>query len=66
MTDKEKLIDLLIEFGVEFKERIHTYTPHIINIKCFVGTNKVSGESGAYVSFDFYSNGEFIEMGVWE
>lgn len=61
MTDKDKLIKLLTEFGVEWREKED-------GIKCggYKDRNKITGYSGFYTLFEFYSDGSFMQMGAWE
>lgn len=59
MTDKEKLIFLLKEFGIGFDDVCNDVT-------CEQGMNKVSGYSCFFTRFEFDTNGKFIEMGAWE
>jgi len=62
MTDKEKLCDLLTEFGVGWREKPY-YT-----IKCggYNSYNKIGGYSSFYTLFEFDEDGKFIQMGAWE
>lgn len=59
MTDREKLIALLTEFGVGFTEGEGS-------IFCESGSSKVEGYIGFYTSFQFDSTGNFIGMGAYE
>lgn len=59
MTDKEKLIALLTEFGVEIEIR----SDHII---CRDGAAKVEGYCMFFTDFEFDANGKFVKMGAWE
>jgi proteasome assembly chaperone (PAC2) family protein len=61
LTDKEKLVALLTEFGVQFEDD----TQHG-KIVCTSGSTKVSGYNGFYTDFAFDENGKFIELGAWE
>lgn len=58
-TDKEKLIELLTEFGVGFELEEN-------DILCREGRNKIDGYMMFVTSFDFDENGKFIKMGAWE
>ena len=58
-TDKEKLKDLLTEFGVEFEERHE-------DITCHEGDVKVDGYSCFYTTFTFDEKGAFVKMGAYE
>jgi hypothetical protein len=70
MTDKEKLTNLLTEFGVEFKieneddsiEKLKEYQ----FIECHEGSEKVNGYYGFLTGFVFDKDGKFVEMGAWE
>ena len=71
MTDQQKLIALLTEWGVEFN--ITARLSHEcykfgsgITISCVAGTNKVSGYGGFITDFIFDENEKFVEMGAWE
>lgn len=59
MTDKEKLIALLTEFGVGM-EVADTY------VECESGSTKVGGYMCFYTLFEFDEQGAFITMGAWE
>lgn len=61
MTDRDKLINLLLEFGVEFK--VHDSDNDII---CKEGDKKISGYPSFYTLFEFDENGRFIAIGAWE
>ena len=58
MTDKQKLIDLLSEFGVEF-----TDTKSII--RCSEGDKGVGGYPNYEIDFSFDAKGNFIEVGAF-
>jgi hypothetical protein len=62
-TDKQKLIDLLNDFGIKFREESRTIT---INVDRDSKDSKVSGYSGFFTEFEFDKNGKFEDMGVWE
>ena len=59
MTDKEKLTDLLTEFGVEF------HTDEDGDVWCDEGTRGVEGCAGYSVAFEFHECGTFKKMGAW-
>ena len=61
MTDKEKLCNVLTEFGVEWREKED-------GIKCggFNTYAKIDGYGGFYTMFEFDDKGKFIQMGAWE
>lgn len=59
-TDKEKLIELLTEFGVGFELEENN------RVVCTQGKDKVDGYHLFYTTFDFDKDGKFTEMGAWE
>jgi hypothetical protein len=59
MTDKEKLIALLEEFGIGFEAGDGCVTLE-------EGMEKVSGFARFFTKFQFDENGKFIEVGAWE
>ena len=59
-SDKEKLIELLTSFGVEFSETDNG------KIEMIAGDEKIVGYMGFYTSFDFCEDGEFEKVGAWE
>ena len=64
LTDKEKLEELLKEFGVEF-----SITPHNTGewaVECRKGDTKVDGYSGFFTRFTFTADGKFKDIGAWE
>jgi hypothetical protein len=61
MTDYEKVKSLLTELGIGFDEDIQRNT-----ITLSEGNNKVEGHPGFYVDFNFYTDGQFIKVGIWE
>lgn len=63
MTDKEKLINLLNEFGVGFTQSEHT---DFDEVNCEQGQAKVEGYVGFATSFQFKKDGSFIAMGAYE
>jgi hypothetical protein len=61
MTDKEKLITLFNELGIQFTEEVNN------TIICGVNSGeKIQGYFGFYVEFIFGENGNFLNMGIWE
>jgi hypothetical protein len=62
-TDKQKLIDLLNDFRIKFREESRTIT---INSDRYGEDSKVSGYMGFFTDFEFDNNGGFISMGIWE
>ena len=65
-TDKEKLVDLLTEFDVEFYEKTWSYNPDVVIISCKGGTKGINGNTDSSVEWYFYQDGKFVEMGVWK
>lgn len=63
MTDKEKLISLLTEFGVGFSEES---CDDDSTITCEQGMAKVTGYGGFATMFVFSPSGAFVSMGAWE
>lgn len=59
MSDKEKLIALLIEFGVGFQDGGNVVT-------CRQGMAKVDGYGDFYTTFTFDDEGRFIDIGARE
>ena len=59
MTDKEKVIALLTELGVGFREKDG-------DIECHEGMKKVGGYANFYVNFTFNDDGSFVELGAYE
>ena len=59
MTDKDKLKQLLTDFGIGFEEK-----PNVIIIK--EGMNKVSGYYGFLATFDFDETGKSLGVGIGE
>lgn len=71
MTDQQKLIVLLTEWGVEFdiSARLSHINPKYgsgISITCRTGKGKIDGYGGFCTIFEFDEDEKFIEMGVWE
>lgn len=70
MTDKEKLLHLLAEFGIDSFERV---SEDKIEIEIDVPAQrelrahgKVRGYSGFMNEFVFDKDGNFVYMGIWE
>lgn len=61
MTDKEKLTNILTEFGVEWREK-----PDGIRCGGYAARERVTGYHGFYTLFEFYEDGTFKQMGAWE
>ena len=59
MTDKEKLVQLFTEFGIEFEDNGNI-------ILCEHGKDKVDGYPGFYTKFEFGNDGNFELIGAWE
>lgn len=70
MTDKEKLVALLTEFGVSFKDEKYGAGDSSIVVKRDWHSdrpqNKVTGYNGFFTQFLFSREEKFIEMGAWE
>ena len=75
MTDKEKLVALLTEFGVGFKEIDIDDQDCVIAgatqvtktaVVCEEGKPKIKGYFDFHTSFEFDRQGGFICMGAWE
>lgn len=58
-TDREKLKNLLTEFGVGFEEDDNCVT-------CETGHAKVGGYIGFFTVFEFDHDGNFVSIGVGE
>lgn len=65
MTDKDKLVALLTDFGVEFKFNRPCYENGNL-LTCKAGAKKVSGYPGSFAEFEFDNSGKFIEVSVGE
>lgn len=63
MTDKQKLIALLTEFGVEVKESTER---GIAVVVCPYDGGKVLGYCDCFTEFRFDADGKFMQMGAWE
>ena len=59
MTDKEKLVQLFTEFGIEFEDNENI-------VLCEYGEDKIDGYPGFYTKFEFDNDGNFELMGAWE
>lgn len=74
MTDKEKLVGLLTEFGIPYKEMAGEDTDVSSQVVFGRGnweyetekSEQVSGYIGFYTSFNFDGNGSFLFAGAWE
>jgi hypothetical protein len=74
MTDKGKLIALLDEWGVPYKQQDLPVQPGERNaVVVTVGLTgdlpdnpAVTGYSGFFTDFEFTEEGEFLTMGAWE
>ena len=65
MTDKDKLINLLTEFGVDFS--INNENGEEVSIvECYEGDTGVIGYSGFWVGFMFNLDDSFKQIGIWE
>lgn len=62
MTDLEKLVNLLTEFGVGYEKK----DSQIICMQSWDDSNKIEGYSGFYTVFNFDSAGKFLNMGAYE
>ena len=63
ITDKEKLTNLLSEFGLDYSEKHYKYNAIILEAN---SCDKLVGYGGFVCEFYFDDNGKFIEAGVWE
>ena len=66
MTDREKLIALLAEFGVGFEQGGVPGIRGNNNVICREGRAKIDGYSMFCTIFEFDEQGQFIKMGAWE
>ena len=60
MTDKEKLMKLLDEFGINYTSNNDR------EISCEAGDTKVRGYTGSSATFNFDNTGTFRDMEIWE
>jgi hypothetical protein len=58
-TDRERLVELLTDFGVGFEEGMWEIT-------CSEGNAKIDGYPFYFTCFEFDMDGKFVEMGAWE
>lgn len=65
MTDKERLIALLTDFGVEFSLGEGAFGEEAVIIESKTGPKNV-GYAGFQAVFEFFGNGNFEEVGIWE
>lgn len=70
MTDKEKLLALLGEWGVPGRCEDQPPDPGTATVECVIvgeGRNeKVTGFAGFFTAFEFDADGKFVQMGAWE
>jgi len=75
ISDKEKLMQLLTEFGIRFKEEVEEGNSniHLIEIgtdfwngKDYIHQKTVDGYVGFYARFSFDKKGKFLILGLWE
>jgi hypothetical protein len=62
VTDKEKLLALLGEWGVPSR----TEDDNTVIVQVLDDSGKVGGYSGFFTAFDFDEDGTFVQMGAWE
>lgn len=75
-TDRERLMALLVDFGIAFKEKAiePLDADYPINFSKIVleaevlsaCPGKVRGYDGFYTEFTFEASGKFVEAGLWE
>lgn len=63
MTDKEKLVNLFTEFGIEFEV---TGSSEFTFVTITTGTNKVDGCVGFETGFSFNNNDQFMKVLIYE
>ena len=63
-TDKQKLLELLDEFGIGYSEDTYDNALYV-SLKAKNG-EKVVGYTGFSADFKFTADESFIEVGVWE
>ncbi len=66
MTDKQKLITLLTEFGVKLRLGYAEETDVVVKQSWNGDNPKIEGYAGMYTQFRFDDNGQFISVGAWE
>ena len=66
MTDKEKLVALLTEFGVEFEDERNKNESTGSFLICKEGATRVDGYRDFYTLFGFDKDGKLMQMGAWE
>ena len=64
MTDRERLLALLEDFGVQPDQNEIGETPDSVLLTAHVGN--VTGYGGFVCEFQFTPEGEFLEVSVWE
>lgn len=64
MTDKDKLLALLGEWGVP--SSIDEDNDVIVGWERADGIGKVAGYAGFFTAFEFDADGKFVQMGAWE
>lgn len=70
-TDRQKLEELLTEFGVEYKEANYCRDSvhKVLTTECdkYMKHNKgCTGYAGFYTTFQFDEQGKFVQIGSWE
>lgn len=63
MTDKEKLVNLFTEFGIEFEV---TGSSEFTFVTITTGTNKVDGCVCFETEFRFNNNDQFMKVLIYE
>jgi hypothetical protein len=69
MTDKEKLVALLKEWGVVYNDSPNIYNgvnQVVLSTDHYGKNSKVTGYSGFATEFTFDSEGKFVNIGIWE
>lgn len=62
-TDKERLQELLDDFGVGYDPEIDGDED---GLTCGAGSDKIGGHIGFFAEFVFDEKGKFLNMRVWE